>query len=224
MGHFCPSLLALDIQPMVLHCLMALPHQRVVTLCILPRLEGLISLLPLQHLQSQSFQGCNSVLASDWILLQVFCSFFRQAEFPLWQLWKTNHSEPGRNCLWNHPPLPPSQQFLPLPCGYHLNSPPLYRLRKVLFLLLHLESQILKLRFRFPQPTGDRSSFYRRSGHVTWSSFPLFRKVFVDRQWYTHSWDRLAGPLPRLGLAEALGSRVMVSRDHTYSVPRYKNY
>ena len=85
-------------------------------------------------------------------------------------------------------------------------------------------SNLLARMLRFPQPTGDRSSFYRQSGHVTWSSFPLFRKVFVDRQWYTHSWDRLAGPLPRLGLAEALGSRVMVSRDHTYSVPRYKNY
>ena len=60
---------------------------------------------------------------------------------------------------------------------------------------------------------------------ITWldRSFLLFRKVWKDRQQYRHSWDRLAGPLPCLGLAKALGSRVMVSRYHTYSVPRLKN-
>jgi hypothetical protein len=79
----------------------------------------------------------------------------------------SSHSEPGRKCLWDHPPFPPSQQFLPLPCGYHLPSPPLYRLRKVLFLLLHLESPILN---RLPK----KVSFLSVTFSVTFLGFIQF--------------------------------------------------
>ena len=54
-------------------------------------------------------------------------------------------------------------------------------------------------------------------------AFPYSDQFLPINNDVQNSWDRPAGLLPRLGLAEALGLRVMVYMVHTNSVPRFKN-